>query len=334
MSRNLGAFSCYGIEYVFDFLGEEKINSQIHYLESTSTGSFGITLRDFTFNEADSMYFSGNGVLWVFSLLMEWFNEIQFDIFLYQSSRNYHELTYYSNNILRTKWLDHLKIENHISIVTKNIDPKQAEVNSYWTDYHFFYMTLSKHIIQELQKKKNDFNIIGSYTVNKNKLFGNILLEIKTRRKPLTGQYLMYREAFVWYNLELKELTKNTSIYQFSKDNNLYNLIVDQNASKARIELSESLSNEENNTRPISKIDLENIWSKIIDDYTINLSKISSAIRVTTATFSNERITNGVMRDIYEYYIQQKEYNKAKTIAELNNTHLDVWAEIPEDFEE
>ena len=80
MNRNLGAFSCYGIDYVFDYLGENRIKIRIQELEKKPT--MGISLQDFTYCDAENSYFSGKGILWVFDLLIQWFDDIEFIRFL------------------------------------------------------------------------------------------------------------------------------------------------------------------------------------------------------------------------------------------------------------
>ena len=89
MDRNLGAFTCYSIDYVFDFLGETRIKQRIQELEKKPTGSMGISLKDFTYRDAEISYFSGKGVLWVFDLLIQWFDDIDFSKFLYENSKKY-----------------------------------------------------------------------------------------------------------------------------------------------------------------------------------------------------------------------------------------------------
>lgn len=45
MNRNLGSFTSYGIEYVFDYLGEERIKQRIEGLREKKSGSMGIDLE-------------------------------------------------------------------------------------------------------------------------------------------------------------------------------------------------------------------------------------------------------------------------------------------------
>nr|MBP6432430.1 hypothetical protein [Ferruginibacter sp.] len=89
MYRNLGAFTCYGIEYVFDHLGKQRITQKIEELKIKGTGSIGISLEDFTYGDCEYSYFGGKGVLWIFNLLIQWFNDIEFVQFLYENSKKY-----------------------------------------------------------------------------------------------------------------------------------------------------------------------------------------------------------------------------------------------------
>ncbi|MBK7308331.1 MAG: hypothetical protein IPI88_15810 [Chitinophagaceae bacterium] len=92
MTRNLGFFTSYGIEYVFDYLGEDRIKQKIEELENKTTGSMGISLKEFTYRDDEYRYFNGKGVFWVFDLLLQWFDDIGFAQFLYEKSKNYNEI--------------------------------------------------------------------------------------------------------------------------------------------------------------------------------------------------------------------------------------------------
>ncbi len=84
MSRNLGFFTTYGIEYVYDYLGEERIKERINELKNKPT--MGIRLEEFTYG--NSGYFSQKGILYIFTLLLDWFKEISFRFFCTKVQRN------------------------------------------------------------------------------------------------------------------------------------------------------------------------------------------------------------------------------------------------------
>jgi len=151
MNRNLGFFTSYGIEYVFDYLGEDRIKQRIKELEKKPTGSMGISLEDFTYRDGEYRYFNGKGVFWVFDLLLQWFNDIEFAQFLYEKSKNYNEHNYHDGGWLKKNW--EKRVESLSDMV--NSDPQNRvswevnKINPYWMEYHFFYRQLSKIFINE-----------------------------------------------------------------------------------------------------------------------------------------------------------------------------------------
>jgi hypothetical protein len=330
MKRNLGVFTCYDIEYIFDFLGEDKIKFRIDEMESTSSGSMGISLRDFTYNDSENSYFNGKGVLDIFQMIMQWFDDIQSLSYLYQSSKRYNENNYYDSDRLKKKWENYISRQQSNSRNTNNYNIEDSK-SSYWTGYHFFYLQLSKQIRKEFDNKKIiETDILGTYSFNKNKLIGKLKLEVKTRRKPLTGQYLLFRDLSVWFNLEPKESKENTEIYQFIKNKNIYNLIIEKENSIAKIELFELNSYSENYIIDFKKAELDIVWQELIDDYIKNFENISSSIKQTFSMVPDVNLSNGVMWDFCEYFKSTNNEKKAINIIRLNNAHPNVWRIIPE----
>jgi len=330
MKRNLGVFTCYDIEYIFDFLGEDKIKFRIDEMESTSSGSMGISLRDFTFNDSENSYFNGKGVLDIFQMIMQWFDDIQSLSYLYQSSKRYNENNYYDSDRLKKKWENYISRQQSNSRNTNNYNIEDSK-SSYWTGYHFFYLQLSKQIRKEFDNKKIiETDILGTYSFYKNKLIGKLKLEVKTRRKPLTGQYLLFRDLSVWFNLEPKESKENTEIYQFIKNKNIYNLIIEKENSIAKIELFELNSYSENYIIDFKKAELDIVWQELIDDYIKNFENISSSIKQTFSMVPDVNLSNGVMWDFCEYFKSTNNEKKAINIIRLNNAHPNVWRIIPE----
>lgn len=334
MNRNLGAFTCYGIEYVFDYLGEDRIRQRIEDLEKEPAGSMGLSLNDFTYRDSENCYLGGKGILWFFDLLIQWFNDIEFVIFLYQNSKKYKEDNYFNGGLLKVKWDEYILLMNRMikRSPDKTIYYESNKLNPYWMEYHFFYMQLSKNIKRALKKKKEmELDLIGSYEFKNNKLTGKLLLELKTRRKPLAGQYLMYREGFVWYDLELKEMRDDLLIYQFTKDKNLYNLIMERDKSIATIKLLKLNSYREASISNLQNVNLEQLWEEIIANYVGNFKEISLRVKEDCLSYSNRVLSNGFMWDIHHYYEHKNNHAKAIEVAILNNTYLDVWRKIPED---
>jgi hypothetical protein len=165
MDRNLGAFTCYGIEYIFDYLGAERIKQRIDELKHKPTGSMGISLEDFTYRNSEYSYFSGKGVLWVFDLLIQWFNDIEFIQFLYEHSKKYNEDNYHNSGLLKQKWKEYNELINKM-IKRNPLESSRYEVNKlnpYWMELHFFYRQVSKIFINEelISKYINHFKEIS-----------------------------------------------------------------------------------------------------------------------------------------------------------------------------
>lgn len=329
MARNLGAFTCYGINYVFDYSGENRINLRIQELENKPT--MGISLKDFTYCDAENSYFSGKGILWVFNLLIQWFDDIEFIKFLYENSLKYSEENYHNNGLLEKKWNKHIEILNRFLVNTENtVNVEVKKLNPYWMEYHFFYMEVSKSVIKAFKTiKELRLDLSGEYEYEKNKLTGKVLLEIKTRRKPLTGQYLMYREGFVWFNLDLQELQDGFSIYHFTKDKNIYRLILQKDKLSAIIEMLKSNPFAEKTSLILKDIKLDQFWSELITNYLNNFKAISIRIKQDYQSNSNKLLSNGILWDIYNFFMQENKHQKAIQIAKLNNIYTDVWKEIP-----
>ena len=151
MDRNLGSFTCYGIEYVFDYLGEERIKLRIEELKEKRTGSMGTGLEDFTYGDSEYSYFNGKGVLWVFDLLIQWFDDIKFVKFLFENSKQYNEDNYHNGGLLKEKWQENIEFLD--GMIKRN--PNESanyevnKLNPYWMELHFFYRQVSKVFITE-----------------------------------------------------------------------------------------------------------------------------------------------------------------------------------------
>jgi hypothetical protein len=150
MNRNLGAFTSYGIEYVFDYLGEERVKQRIEELKKKPNGAMGISLEDFIYSDPTA-YYNGKGVLWVFDLLIQWFHDIEFVRFLYENSKKYNADNYFDGVILKKKWYEYIEFLN--SMIKRN--PNESiyyevnKLNPYWIELHFFYGQVSKIFITE-----------------------------------------------------------------------------------------------------------------------------------------------------------------------------------------
>ncbi|HEX4374194.1 MAG TPA: hypothetical protein VHZ50_12910, partial [Puia sp.] len=166
MDRNLGVFTCYGIEYVFNYLGEDRIKLRIEELRKKPTGSMGISLKDFTYRDAEYCYFDGKGILWVFDLLIQWFDDIELVLFLYENSKKYKGNNYHNDGFLKKKWEKYVESLNLLLDGTPEhkVYVDVNKINPYWMEYHFFYTRLSKSIRKAFKNiKELELDLIGSY---------------------------------------------------------------------------------------------------------------------------------------------------------------------------
>jgi len=83
----------------------------------------------------------------------------------------------------------------------------------------------------------------------------------------------------------------------------------------------------------LQNIKLDELWGEVSASYIENFKEISLRIKQDCLPYPNSLLANGIMWDIYDYYEQENNHQKAIEIAKLNNTYLDVWREIPEDEE-
>jgi hypothetical protein len=330
MEENLGMFTTYGIKYVYDYLGEGKINNKINELKDKPT--MGIRLEEFAFGNPG--YFSQKGALYIFTLLLDWFNDIPFANFLYESSKKYNELNYHDAGLLPKKWSEYLsQIEwmNEHNRVTKAQNLNHI-ANPFWIDYHFFYLKIFE-ITKSFAKKKQLFqlNLTGKYNVMKNKLIGEITLEIKSRRKPLTGQYLLYRNLPQWYDLQKTESNEFEDNYSFKKDGDNYKLVLNKRENGAMIEVVQKDEEKENYKQSILMINEDEIMHKLISDYISNIEKIFARYKIEQdAISSNQLVSNACLFDIAEYYSLKDNIQKANEIVTLNNKYDNIWRHMDE----
>lgn len=186
MRKEYGAFTTYGVEYVFEYLGESRVHSKIRELETIKTGSMGISLEKVVNGKTENSYFNGKGVLWFFELLLQWFDDLDFANYLYQQSKKYNENNYYDNELLKNKWNEYkLSMDNMISGNLDYLEICEAnKVNTYWLEIHFFYNTLSKKILPS--------DLIDYYINNLELISKRVELDLIDRPGTLLSNKLLY----------------------------------------------------------------------------------------------------------------------------------------------
>jgi len=150
MKRELGFFTCYGIEYVYDFLGKGKIDNRIVELKDKPT--MGTPLNRFTYGDPEYSYYGSTGVLHLFSMIIHlWFSDINFLNFLLKSSKKYNKENYFEGGLLKNKWQENL--DQMDRMIERNPESIAAwennKTNPFWKEYHFFYSQLFKKMITQ-----------------------------------------------------------------------------------------------------------------------------------------------------------------------------------------
>lgn len=308
MTRSLGSFTSYGIEYVYDYLGESKIFERLDELKDVPT--MGRTFESFLKCDPIYGFTSGHGILHAFNLLSDWFYELEFLQFLYISSKEYDDTNYLESG---------LQPQHEQTIRINGSSP-------YWIDYHLFYSTLLRRFKEAIKVERiSKIKFEGLYKLFKNKLIGEIELEIKKRRKPLEGKYLLFRKESVWYNLI--ELGEDTEEYKFEKDGEKYLLKTNRINSSAAIKLIQSSSLSINGN--INNV--ESLFIEIAESYIANIEGVARGSMIYNRAYNllNYKHNNSCLWDIASYYEEKGEYSNANMIAKINNKHKSIWTEMP-----
>lgn len=185
MKRELAFFTCYGIEYVYDFLGKERIDKKIEELMNSPT--MGLRLERIAYGDPNYGYVERKGVLWIFDILINSFfkDELDLVVFLYQKSKGYNENNYFEGGFLKEKWEDSLIGLD--KMIARN--PNDAEywesqkITPYWIDYHYFISTMIKPLMiyKRYQADKEIETLLSeiydAYSANSEKIIQRLKLD-------------------------------------------------------------------------------------------------------------------------------------------------------------
>lgn len=213
MNKELGFFTCYGIEYVYNYLGEDRINRKIEDLKDKPT--MGTRLEDFTYGNPETSYYIGTGVLHIFgNLIHQWFDDNDFLLFLIKSSAKYNIENYFEEGLLKEKWQEHL--ERMDMMIQRSPEYKNSwennKVNPYWMEYHFFYSWIFKKVITE--------EMIDNYLKN----FIEISLRVKKDVHSLNPGQVLSNGCMWAINGYYESKSDNKKANEIAKLNNLYDV--------------------------------------------------------------------------------------------------------------
>lgn len=316
-----GTFSAYDIDYVYEFLGKERVEDRI--AGSQDYAAMGIPFKEFVEREVS---FNNRGALYVFSEILGYFdNDVDLAIFLYDKSKIYNEGNYHDTPNAKKKFEEYIaKIRMIIESRPENEGNLKTKLQSnYWIDYHYFYSQIFQILHQSLKdasrlQKELCIDFEGSYVVNKDKIIkDNLTLEIKIRRKPKTDKYILFREDGIYY--DLRELEYD--IYEFKSLGRKFKVIV-QGGICEIINLGFTTI-DNNNQNLIVPAYARQILNEIIERYIPNYCSITDRMGVE---FGWEKPpTNGFIFDAISFYHSEGNIEGVKRLTEIGSSIPNTW---------
>lgn len=159
--KELGTFSAYGMEDVFDFLTEERIKQKD--LELRNTPTLGTLFSDFISRECVSV--PSGEIRFFFTLLTFFSNDLDLLLYLYNKSKSYSEANYPVKASLKEMWTKHLESMNRL-IKKRPEDALSFESSKrsyYWLDYDLFYQTLLSKLLTFFNHQKlSSLHLVGA----------------------------------------------------------------------------------------------------------------------------------------------------------------------------
>lgn len=285
--KELGTFSAYGMEDVFDFLTEERIKQKD--LESRHTPTLGTSLSDFISSECVSM---PSGEFRFFFMMLNYFpNDLGLVLYLFNKSKSYSEANYPVKASLKVMWTQHLECMDRL-IKKRPEDALSLESNKrpyYWLEYSFFYESLLSRLLTFFnQQKLFSLNLTDEFK-RKGSLISDPKFEIVYRAhpKPKTGYSLTIKSESLLENVKIELIEGSNGFSRFKTIFKSYQI----EFSKESVKISEleSFSNEQ--IRQIKETDFLTLIGEVIDNYIENFAKIS------------HRFTNDIHKEKLNFFL-------------------------------
>jgi hypothetical protein len=149
-----GYLSVYGIENIYDFIGEDRINKKI--LEFSTKATMGIRLEELVLG-IDKKGFYNKGPIDCMAILLNYFKDSDIIEFLFDKLKDFNEESYMKNTLWSSNRLT--EINSLIQIFEKrekNANSTVAQLNElkthlhynyYFIDYHFFLIALYRILL-------------------------------------------------------------------------------------------------------------------------------------------------------------------------------------------
>ncbi|PZX52460.1 hypothetical protein LV84_03466 [Algoriphagus ratkowskyi] len=270
--KNLGAFSSYGMEEIYYFLSENRIESKIKDLERAPT--LGTRIEDFVSSSGVSC---PSGELHFFWMLLGYFkNDLDLGIYLIKKSKSFDESNYPKK--LSLKEGVKLSADSMDRLAKKNPEKKELYILNkrpiFWLEYDLFHFYTIKNFIYNYNLKKlNGINLEGSF-----KKKGSVIsaldfhLIFRSMRKPKSGFYLTVKSDHLLNELkfDLLELSNNKT-FSFETFFGSYQIEISSN--QAIISKIKSYSNPKIDL--VLSTDILRLIKELTLDYLSNFDKIT-----------------------------------------------------------
>jgi hypothetical protein len=264
------------------------------------------------------------GPLDLFTLLItQIYPNTDFAIKLYEKSKIYNDENYVNTENFRVL-LERFQ-EMDRTLISIGMEPKGRHNNlgaiRYWVEYHFFFSRLIECLLKSIEndlklKMELTIDFEGQYSFIKGFLKSdNLSLEIKTRRKPGVGKYLLLRNKKIHYNLI--EIENNHFVFESAGRKYSINL----NDSLCEIKKMGSTTIDVNSIKTIDT--RQNVIIDLIENYCLHFNKITDHLGFA---FGWEKPpSNGFLNRAVEFYKDIGDFEKIGQLFSIAKSRPNTW---------
>jgi hypothetical protein len=285
--KELGTFSAYGMEDVFDFLTEERVKQKD--LELRDKPTLVTSFSDFISRECVSS--TGGEFHFFFMMLIYFPNDLDLVKYLFKKSKSYSEANYPVKASLKEMWVRHL--ESMDRLIKKRpedaLSLESSKRSYYWLEYSLFYKALLSRLLTFFnQQKLSSLRLVGEFK-RKGSLIFDPEFEIVYRAhpKPKTGYSLTIKSELLLENVKIELIEGSNGFSRFKTIFKSYQ--IEFSKENVKITELELFSNEQ--IRQIKETDFLTLIGEVIDNYIKNFEKIS------------HRYTNDVNKGRYDTFL-------------------------------
>lgn len=318
--NNLGYFSKYDIEFVYDFIGNDKILKKLEELKLQP--SFGMSFNQFVNDNSYSESYEVRGSLDAFCLILVYFNnDYELAHFLYQKSKNLNFVNYYESKNLSEKWRQaNNSYKKSLEFKHLNFLPP---INRYWIEYHFFTIAIVEVFMESrMRQKLLNSTLDGVYKKCEKDYINDegTVIRIKKRRKPNVGNFLFLEKIENFEcdldNISLDILEGLENLFQFQIVNRFFSLQMFDEF----ISIKEIKRGEDKKISEIMEYNFDDSLNTIFHDYIRNFSAISDSIY--------ENLGGGIANPLVWYAEKFKGNNSQlhSQLVELVQKYAIVWS--------